>query len=334
MLDDTKESLYRIFIESQTQTRKFCVTMKILHVWDECGIAGMLSRELRKKGIVCDVLKRDGFDTGLKQDAYYNTETIVHLISPPKVKDDASGKRKLYLLLPKFLQRLAWRFLHYNRTLRFYISVMKRSRQYDILHIHSLYWVALFVPFKTKLFLFHGDDIRQSPSFKSKVRRKINRTLVRLLGLTNQLYVSTPDLVTELPKLQWMQNPIDSELFIQLKPNVNPKNKALYFMNWYDDYNWAKHQAKQLNCELTILNRSKQEFVQYEGMPRLLSYFEYFIDRVNIKSLSKTALEALACGVKVVRYDGKVIKELPPQHKLKNVANKWLSIYKQILVGK
>jgi hypothetical protein len=52
------------------------------------------------------------------------------------------------------------------------------------------------------------------------------------------------------------------------------------------------------------------------------------IDRKEIKSLSKTALECLAMGMTVFDYDGNTMRNLPKYHYPEVVAEKSLTIYK------
>ena len=81
--------------------------------------------------------------------------------------------------------------------------------------------------------------------------------------------------------------------------------------------------------EFYVLDRSppKNEWILYENMPEFLSQFEYFIDRKEIKSLSKTALEALCLGMKIVSCDEKIVSELNPIHAPLNVAKNTIKQY-------
>ena len=60
--------------------------------------------------------------------------------------------------------------------------------------------------------------------------------------------------------------------------------------------------------------------IPYGEMPKVLNRYEYYIDRMSPKSLSKTALEVLACGLKVIRWDGRVVSGLPLEHRPERVA--------------
>lgn len=51
----------------------------------------------------------------------------------------------------------------------------------------------------------------------------------------------------------------------------------------------------------------------------MLNRYEYCIDRTSPESLSKTALEALACGLKVIRWDCRVVSGLLGEHRPERV---------------
>jgi hypothetical protein len=72
----------------------------------------------------------------------------------------------------------------------------------------------------------------------------------------------------------------------------------------------------------------------YLKMPELLRRYEYYIDvkrdsngELLKGTLSKTALEALACGVKVITCEGKIVEALPLDHRPENVAKKTFNLY-------
>lgn len=47
--------------------------------------------------------------------------------------------------------------------------------------------------------------------------------------------------------------------------------------------------------------------------------------------MSKTGLESLACGLKVIRWDGKVVKEPPTRNLPENVVKKRYKTYLEVL---
>jgi hypothetical protein len=50
----------------------------------------------------------------------------------------------------------------------------------------------------------------------------------------------------------------------------------------------------------------------------------------QIPSLSKTALGALACGLKVVRWNEEVVEGLPEEYKPENVIRRLIEVYSSI----
>ena len=71
--------------------------------------------------------------------------------------------------------------------------------------------------------------------------------------------------------------------------------------------------------------------IEYKEMPLILNSIKIFHDRKTIKSLSKTALEALACGCKVIDFNGNQHIIFPEKHRADNVAFKLYQIYKGVL---
>jgi len=84
--------------------------------------------------------------------------------------------------------------------------------------------------------------------------------------------------------------------------------------------------------DLTIMVRKNPKHIlAHSLMTKFLGSFGIFIDQHSIHSLSKTALEALAVGLKVVRWDGKIIEGLPREHEPIDVTKRWLEIYYRFL---
>ncbi len=126
---------------------------------------------------------------------------------------------------------------------------------------------------------------------------------------------------------------MDLDLF-QNTGKIARKNSAIFFLTYPDHEGLLKivhSKAKEMGLSLKVYNRRfKGEVIPYLDLPLLLSFHEYFIDRIILKDLSKTALEALACGLKVIK-DNKIITSLPQDHNPHNVINKLVKIYKSIL---
>lgn len=291
-------------------------SMRILHIWDQAGVSGLLAEYQRKLGHYVDVICRDGYD-GLKQKEYYN----VRIIGPKRKRFKGFG------LLQKPLKFLNIIF----SVLIFYGYTAIHSRKFDVIHIHSHFLISFLIPFKQKIIEFHGDDIRSKPSKRWAIEGAVKSFYLRYLRGNSRFLVSTQDLLSELPCASWLPNPVDIELFSTLPKNGERLGKAVYFHNWYENGSHAFEIANQRGLALTVVDRATQRYLFFSDMPRFLNGFEWVIDRKEIHSLSKTALEALAMGCKVIDFAGNVHTELPMQHEPLNVATQTIQIYKEVL---
>lgn len=76
----------------------------------------------------------------------------------------------------------------------------------------------------------------------------------------------------------------------------------------------AAEYARRYNLDLTVLPRGS---VMYRDMPDLLRSFDWYLDIKRGRSeilpaLSMTGLQALACGLEVIRYDGELVSVAGP----------------------
>lgn len=184
------------------------------------------------------------------------------------------------------------------------ISLFK-SMEHDIAHIHSLdTYVPMLSRIRPTILHYHGSDIRGKWAQRRPYWEK-----------ARQILVSTPDLLEGAPtNVTYLPNPVDTDLLTP-RPELRVEGTAVHLIANSQDIAWARSRAEKMNLRLTLLRR---EF-KYEDMVSVLSPFEYLIDRTSVKSLSKTALEALACGLKVVAWNCDVVYELPKEHKPENV---------------
>ena len=209
----------------------------------------------------------------------------------------------------------------------FWMRVLKLSREYDITHIHSLaYWVSFNIHIlalktsRAKLLIhLHGTELRKS---RSKLLTRA------VLEICDQVLVSTLDLVSYYPKAIWLPNPMDP-IFKPLE-NRQRQGKALYLPKWYDlnKEETVRQKCDKMNLELTVMHKP----ISYSQMPSFLNRFEVFFDQSTIPSLSKTALEALACGCKVFSWKGLVTspEKTLKNHSLESVTEKLLQVYQKL----
>ncbi len=89
-----------------------------------------------------------------------------------------------------------------------------------------------------------------------------------------------------------------------------------------------------INLKIDVHDRTKKPIL-YEEIPNFLKKYNVYVDIriVNDKILenfSKTALESLACGLKVLNYKLEYIDKLPEMHNPVNVVNQLENIYNKI----
>ena len=228
-----------------------------------------------------------------------------------------------------------YRHLRFYRMLSNYITDFEP----DIIHFHSLEFIPLLFPFKKKIVEFHGTRLRRKWADGS-INKNVRTPqwifhFYKLLGI--KCLYSTPDLIEDIPNYinaEYLPNPVDFEHFRKIE--VKNKGYAIYSINHYEDaykrLNELKDKYEFMFIEM--LDREKGEFIKYEDMPNILKNFEFYIDRNNIESLSKTALECLAMGLKVIDWKNDLIEELSPEHDPFNVARKTLDIYDKVYRGK
>ncbi len=210
----------------------------------------------------------------------------------------------------------------------FLFRMLKLGRSYDIVHTHALSYRTFFnidifglKALKEKVVAhLHGTEIRKSHKTMSTKAA---------LQLCDLVVVGTPDLLSYCPEAIWLPTPIDPAL----KPSQNHgrHGKALYFKKWYEPEKeeTVRMRSEEMGMELTI----REKPISHSKMPDFLSQFEVYFDRFTIPSLSKTALEALACGCKVIGWNGPVTNsnEILRIHNIQSVTEKLIKLYEGLL---
>lgn len=208
----------------------------------------------------------------------------------------------------------------------FLLSMLRLSRHYNIVHFHGFCY-RFNIDIFTLKFLRHRLIVHLHGT---ELRTRFNDISAKAaLKISNQVLVSTPDLLAYYPKAEWLPNPIDP--VFKLLKNPRRDGKAVYFKKWYEPEGEraVKTMCREMNLELSV----QSEPIPYNEMPLFLNQFEVFFDRFAIPSLSKTALEALACGCRVISWKGvirdpeKIIKN----HSLPVVTEKLIKIYEELL---
>jgi len=203
----------------------------------------------------------------------------------------------------------------YQRRLG-HASVVIKRRGYDKYGIDKYYSVNLFRGSSPKFYLHiikiqrHFDVIHIHSLWKllpfivkpkvmhfhgSDLRNMKLSTLFLIRRMKTKMLVSTPDLLNLLPKAEWLPNPIDIELF---HPDGEKKHSFLP--------------------------------IPYEKMPSHLRSLDVYFEN-KPWFLSKSSLEALACGTKVVWNGLQINPPLSPLYHPLDVAKRTIEIYEEVM---
>jgi glycosyltransferase involved in cell wall biosynthesis len=263
--------------------------MKILHVWDQAGVASILAKYHRRMGHDVDILKRAGYDPfGISQ--FYGEPLL-----------DLDGK--------SFLKH-----------------VVKQAGKYDIVHVHTIYKVIPELRKKHKgkklVLHYHGSEIRGRQDDDS-LRAEAEEKSDVILG-------STPDLKDYVDGIVYVPNPVDTEHF---RPDSQRSTGAFTISRSITDTQWMLDYLKKNNLDLRVemVERSTNP-IPYAQVPAFLKRYGIYIDiryidGILLANLSKTGLESLACGLRVLNHELKYVEGLPEEHKPEVVAARVLDIY-------
>lgn len=294
--------------------------MRVLHINDQAGVACILAKYQLRIGIESKVLSE-------------NTS-------------DKFGILKFYK-----------DYVNVVKPIDFVNHCIAEAKDADIIHIHSnkilVFKIRKALGNSKKIILhYHGTDLRglknKPNSHNSNMQNIKNRLWLLKRGyyrsfsieaqkLANEILVATPDLLSLVPNAIYLPNPVDVEHFS--KGNVSDKeldNNALTIKTETGDIQKTLEYCKTNNIDLKInvFDRTKKPLL-YEEIPNFLKKYDIYVDIriVNGKILenySKTALESLACGLKVLNYKLEYLDRLPEIHNPVNVVNQLQNIYNRI----
>jgi hypothetical protein len=307
--------------------------LKVLHIHDQAGVACILAKYQRMNNIQSKVL---------------SSNTI-----------DKYGILKFYKNYVDIINRA--NFIEY---------CLAEAKYADIIHIHSVEQLVIkirkvFGNSKKIILHYHGTDIRglknkenpnssilqntktRTKSVAAKVKNRLRllqmgyyRSLrIESQKLANEILVSTPDLLSLLPYATYLPNPVDIDHFSKDDINHNKiknTNNALTINTAAGDIQKTLLYCKEnnINLKIDVLDRTKTPIL-YEEIPILLKKYNVYVDIriVNgkvLENLSKTALESLACGLKVLNFKLEYLDKLSEIHNPKNAVNQLENIYNKI----
>jgi hypothetical protein len=232
---------------------------------------------------------------------------------------------------------------------------VEEAKRADIIHIHSLPEMVINIRKtygKSKIIIlhYHGTDIRgfskettKKCDSRSILRPKIlikkvlrKRLHIKAQRSADRVIVSTPDLIQLVKGSIFLPNPIDTDHFKRELYVNGPIDKGAVFINSeVTNLELALDYCrdKGINLKIDIYDRTKDP-INYKDIPNFLKKYDVYIDlrfvnRKLLRNLSKTALEALACGLRVLNYKLEYVNSLPAEHCPANVATKLSFIYSQ-----
>jgi hypothetical protein len=292
----------------------------VLHIWDQAGVAFILAKFQQING---------------------NESKVIRIKNADKYGIDEFYKEYGLFVAPEELV---------------YKSIEEAKRA-DVIHIHSLPEMVINIrntyrESKVIILHYHGTDIRgfsddNSRTFNLRnilrpknIVRKIRRRRLHIKAqrLADRVVVSTPDLIQLVKGSIFLPNPIDTDHFNKkLIKEISKISTNVYegiFVNSEVTnvelaMNYCKH--KKINLNIDIYDRTKNP-IYYKDIPNFLKKYDVYVDlrfvnRKLLKNLSKTALEALACGLKVLNYNLEYVNNLPSEHCPTNVVTILSSIY-------
>lgn len=214
---------------------------------------------------------------------------------------------------------------------------LKRCRHddVDIVLIHgSEFAVPIFkiLTRKKVILQYHGSDINL-PSRSKNIFRILFRSMADAIVYNQKEHLEKIITVRSVRK-EYHPNAVDIDHFSSLN---NERKGSLALIS--DNLNREKTlEGLKEFSDLTIIDKQEKVF-SYEEMPNLLNQYQTFVDYkvtdygMLLKALSRSALEALACGCKVY-HDGKYIEKLPTEHQPQVVIKKLYSLFYNVLIGK
>lgn len=176
----------------------------------------------------------------------------------------------------------------------YYAAVTRNLLTFHPTHIHvnqslkSLVLARFLSPRTPIVFQYHGAEVRH----RAAVHREAQ--------LADKVIVSTPDLQQYG---EWYDRPVHS--MFHYRGGRRRNTAVMFYAPFYmrDLRAEAKQWSKARGIRLDIIERERGQGVLYAEMPAFLSKYEYYLDFKGYghpRAISRLAIEALACGCKVV----------------------------------
>ena len=165
--------------------------------------------------------------------------------------------------------------------------------------------------------LYHGSSLRQKPYRKED-------------DLAHRVFVSDIDLKQYRPNANYIDCPVDRELFSTRKCGTG----TVLHLREYHHQTWLDSEYPDMLIDVNVVFKQKP-FCTYKDMPEQLSLYNTYLDvRWNyshppklINAISATALQMLSIGGNVMDNDYNLITSFDDKHDAKNVTKEFLKEY-------
>jgi len=298
--------------------------MRILHIWDQAGVAFVLAKYQRLNGHDSKAIMVREYDKyGIGK--FYNQYVIDATLNDfdQKSVDEANSADILHI--------------HSRSDMVFKFREKYGNSKKIILHYHGTDIRGIKkqkLPHRSKLSdlavrgIFTYRRVRDSILIKRRNHSKAQR-------LADAVIVSTPDLLPLVSNAIFLPNPIDTDHFTPDKMS-SPKletPQALTMNTEAIDIQLTLSYCKKnnVNLDIDVYNRIRDP-IMYGDMPAFLKKYRVyvdvrFVDGKILENLSKTALEALACGLNVLDFKLDCRHGLPEEYNPMNVTSGLETIY-------
>lgn len=163
----------------------------------------------------------------------------------------------------------------------------------------------------------------------------IDRKYLNFLAqnLADVVLVATPDLLQLVRNGILVPIPVDIDHFKLDKSPKNQKSDALTFNTEVTDISSALDYCRKngINLDIDVYDRTTNP-IMYRDMPDFLKQYRAYVDiryirGLLLENLSSTALQSLACGLRVLNYKLAYLDSFPNEHDPRNVVSCLSDIY-------
>lgn len=208
-----------------------------------------------------------------------------------------------------------------------------RNSKVDIIFIHgSEMLVPFFKIFSNKKIIlqYHGSDIND-PKRSKNIFRIIARSMADVIIYNQKAHLEKIITIKNVKKVYHV-NAVDTDLFF---PKNNKKTGNVAFISG----NLNKEATKKLLSKFEDIDiiDTRNAKIPYKEIPDILNQYEMLVDLkitdygLLVPTLSKLALQALACGCKAYTFEDEIKDKLPDRHKPEIVMKKLYDLFVETL---